>query len=294
MMAASRRAEMEQYIRAAAKARGIDPDIAVRVAESEALNAFEPDRPDRGGDEGSSFGPYQLHYKGLSKNMPNAGLGDEFTAKTGLDARDPSTWKQQIDFSLDYANKNGWGPWMGAKKAGIPDFAGISGSSPNAAGSIAPGAATAATSTGSAPAGTTLTKPTGEVAPYSLGETPPAPTSAPAIIINQPSPFSDPIADANPWSSLGGAMASAIDPNKPQFLSGGVDGGATPPPPEFESALPATGAAPDITPIAPEALGEGGISPLGGAFRIAENIGKAAAPRLDRYGRPTAPVFAFG
>lgn len=167
------------------------------------------------------------------------------------------------------------------------------GRSPNA-GSVAPGAATGATSTGSAPAGTTLTTPTGAVAPYTLGVTPPAPTSAPAIIINQPSPFSDPIADANPWSSLGGAMASAVDPNKAQFLSGGVDGGATPPPPEFESALPATGAAPDIAPIAPEALGEGGISPLGGAFRIAENIGKAATPKLDRYGRPTAPVFAFG
>jgi hypothetical protein len=294
-MAARRRAEMEQFVREEAVKRGIDPDIAVRVAESEALNAFDPDKPDRGGDEGSSFGLYQLHYKGMSPSMPNAGLGDEFTARTGLDARDPSTWKEQVKFSLDWAGKNGWGSWMGAKKAGIPDFAGISGRSPNAAGSVAPGAATGATSTGSAPAGTTLTTPTGTVAPYTLGVTPPAPTSAPAIIINQPSPFSDPIADANPWSDLGGAMASAIDPNKPQFLSGGTDGGAAPAPPDFESVLPATtGAAPDIAPVTPDALGEGGISPLGGAFRIAENIGKAGTPKLDRYGRPPAPVFSFG
>ena len=189
-------------------------------------------------------------------------------------------------FSLDHAAKNGWGPWMGAAKAGITGFDGISGKSPNAAGSVAPGAATGATSTGSAPAGTTLTTPTGAVAPYTLGVQPPAPTAAPAIVINQSSPFKDPIADANPWSDLGGAMASAVDPNKPQFLSGGTDDGATPPPPEFESVLPATGAAPDITPITPDA---GDISPLGGAFRIAENIGKAGVPKTDRFGRPLEP-----
>jgi hypothetical protein len=290
MMAARRRAEMEQFVREEAVKRGIDPDIAVRVAESEALNAFDPDKPDRGGDEGSSFGLYQLHYKGMSPNMPNAGLGDEFTARTGLDARDPSTWKEQVKFSLDWAGKNGWGSWMGAKKAGIPDFAGISGKSPNV-GEVAPGGATPATSTGSAPAGTTLIDPrNNKIADYKLGE-----TLAPAVIINQPAPFSGtPIADANPWSGLGGAMASAADPNKAQFLSGGVDGGAAPPPPEFESALPATGAAPDIAPITPDALGEGGISPLGGAFRIAESIGKAGTPKTDRFGRPIAPVFAVG
>jgi len=38
-MAARRRAEMEQFVREEAVKRGIDPDIAVRVAESEALNA---------------------------------------------------------------------------------------------------------------------------------------------------------------------------------------------------------------------------------------------------------------
>ena len=159
--------------------------------------------------------------------------------------------------------------------------------SPNA-GKVAPGAATGATSTGSAPAGTTLTNPTtGQVADYKLGE-----TLAPAIIINQPAPFSDPIADANPWSSLGGALAAGVDPNKPQFLSGGTDDGATPPPPDFESVLPATtGAAPDIAPIAPDASG---ITPLGEAFRVAENIGKAGVPKTDRFGRPIAPVFAFG
>jgi len=117
--------EISDYIKQAAIARGIDPDIALRVAGHEGLNVFDPSKPDNGGDEGSSFGPFQLHYAGMSKSMPNAGLGDEFTKATGLHARDPSTWKQQVDFSLDWAKKNGWSPWMGAKAEGITGMMGI-------------------------------------------------------------------------------------------------------------------------------------------------------------------------
>jgi hypothetical protein len=126
-MVARAYAEMEAFIRQEAIKRGIDPDVAVRVAQTEALNVFDPDQPDHGGDDGSSFGLYQLHYGGMSDAMPNAGLGDEFTAATGLDARDPSTWRQQVAFSLDWAAKNGWGSWMGAKNNGIGDYDGISG-----------------------------------------------------------------------------------------------------------------------------------------------------------------------
>jgi hypothetical protein len=287
MMAARRRAEMEQYIREEAVKRGIDPDIAVRVAESEALNAFDPDQPDRGGDEGSSFGLYQLHYKGLSKNMPNAGLGDEFTAATGLDARDPSTWKQQVNFSLDHAVKNGWDAWMGAKKNGITGFAGIGGKGSPNAGATAPGAATPATGTGSAPVGTTLTTPTGAVAPYTLGE-----TLAPAVVINQTPPLTSQYTpDANPWGSLGGTLAGALDQDNAQFLSGGVETEAPPQPADFASVMPASAPAPDIAPIT-----EGdGISELGSAFKVSEDIGKAATPKLDRFGRPIEKsAFGFG
>jgi hypothetical protein len=98
--------DTEAYIRAAAKARGIDPDIAVRVAKSEGLNSYV-------GDKGTSFGPFQLHYKNNIPGLSLGGLGDVFTKQTGLDARDPSTVKQQIDFALDQAAKGGWGPWHG-------------------------------------------------------------------------------------------------------------------------------------------------------------------------------------
>lgn len=127
--------EVAEYIRQASIARGIDPNYSLRVAGHEGLNVFDPSQPDRGGDEGSSFGPFQLHYSGMSKSMPNAGLGDEFTKATGLHASDPSTWKHQVDFALDWARKHGWGPWMGAKAEGITGMMGIGAMPPQQAAS---------------------------------------------------------------------------------------------------------------------------------------------------------------
>jgi hypothetical protein len=63
------------------------------------------------GDGGSSFGPYMLHYGGVSQKYPHPGLGDEFTKQTGLDARDPSTVPQQIKFVADYTAAHGWHDW---------------------------------------------------------------------------------------------------------------------------------------------------------------------------------------
>jgi hypothetical protein len=118
---------IEKFIRDYAASIGIDPDTAVAVSKSEALNVFDPSKPDRGGDKGSSFGPFQLHYGGIAKGMSNPGLGDAFTRQTGLDARDPSTWPQQVKFALDTAKQDGWRQWMGAKNSGIPRWAGIGG-----------------------------------------------------------------------------------------------------------------------------------------------------------------------
>lgn len=112
-----RAAAVAGYIREQAPRWGISPDQALAVARSEGLNSYV-------GDRGSSFGPFQLHYGNVaSGGMAVGGLGDDFTKKTGLDARDPSTTKQQIDFALEYASKNGWGAWHGWR--GAP-FAGIS------------------------------------------------------------------------------------------------------------------------------------------------------------------------
>ena len=109
------RSTVEAYIRDRAKAYGIDPDVAVAVAKSEGLNAFDPTKPDLGGDEHSSFGPFQLHYGGVSQNMPHPGMGDDFTKATGMHASDPSSWPQQVDFALSHASNNGWNAWSGAR-----------------------------------------------------------------------------------------------------------------------------------------------------------------------------------
>ena len=114
------KSETTDYIRKAAIARGIDPDIALRVAQSEGLNKYI-------GDQNTSFGPFQLHYKNNIPGLSNAGMGDSFSRQTGLDARDPSTVHQQIDYALDHAAVNGWGAWHGWKGN---SRAGLDGSKP--------------------------------------------------------------------------------------------------------------------------------------------------------------------
>lgn len=84
------------YIRQAATARGIDPNTAVAVANTEGLN-------NPVGDAGMSFGPFQLYTHG--------GLGNTFQNITGLNpANYLENWKQQVDFFLNWAVTNGWNP----------------------------------------------------------------------------------------------------------------------------------------------------------------------------------------
>lgn len=97
------------FYRAEAAKRGISPDVVEKVVRSEGLNGYI-------GDRGSSFGDFQLHYGGVaSGGMAGKGLGDTFTKKTGLDARDNSTWKEQATFALDQMKQGGLGPWHGWK-----------------------------------------------------------------------------------------------------------------------------------------------------------------------------------
>ena len=106
------------YITDSAKARGIDPAVALKVWGHEGHAGYV-------GDGNSSFGPFQLHYGGINPKMPHAGMGDDFTKATGLDARDHSTIRQQVDFALNHVRRHGWGAWMGAKAEGIHGFQGV-------------------------------------------------------------------------------------------------------------------------------------------------------------------------
>ena len=105
---------VEAYIRQAATARGIDPDVAVQVAKSEGGlgNPFQQSKVHvdangkvvkTGGTQETSFGPFQLRI--------NGGLGDE-ALKAGVDPR--KDWHGGWTLPLNYAAKNGWGPWQGA------------------------------------------------------------------------------------------------------------------------------------------------------------------------------------
>lgn len=115
--------EVSAYITSAAAARGIDPSVALAVASSEGLNANPAEAWQsnfvKNGKREESYGPFQLYLGG--------GLGNNFVQQTGLDPRDRSTWKKQVDFALDHAKGNGWGSWYGAANAGIGNWDGING-----------------------------------------------------------------------------------------------------------------------------------------------------------------------
>jgi len=105
--------EMAEYIRQSAIANGIDPNVALRIANSEGLRGSIPGVRNTPGDKGTSFGPFQLHYGSNIPGLTLKGLGDRYTRETGHHASDPKYWKEQIDFALRTARKEGWGAWHG-------------------------------------------------------------------------------------------------------------------------------------------------------------------------------------
>ncbi|PLP58258.1 hypothetical protein CYK37_15195 [Mesorhizobium loti] len=116
---------MESYIRQSAGQRGIDPDVAVRVARSEGLQRGTwQSNVTRNGAREPSYGPFQLLVGGKGTGFPE-GVGNRFMDATGLDPADPANWQRGIDFALDTAGKQGWGQWYGSRAAGISPFQGI-------------------------------------------------------------------------------------------------------------------------------------------------------------------------
>ncbi len=119
--------EMSRYIVESAKARGIDPRTALRVARAEGLGeGIWQSNVTKNGAREPSFGPFQMLVGGGDSGFPE-GLGNAFQKQTGLDPSDPKNWRQSVDFALDTAGKSGWGQWYGAKAAGIDNMQGING-----------------------------------------------------------------------------------------------------------------------------------------------------------------------
>lgn len=109
--------EVDDYTRATANKYGINPDIASKILGQESSYG-QARRP---GDNGTSFGPFQLHFAPDGRAM-----GDDFMRDTHLDPRDPSTWKAQIDYAMKRAAMGGWGPWTTTmNKLGLNQWSGI-------------------------------------------------------------------------------------------------------------------------------------------------------------------------
>ena len=131
--------EIEAYIRQAASARGIDPDVAVRVAYHE--GGIDPRKgPDQVPfsdpavearfNTGRSWWPFQLHYGGPEYRQwdpsgQNAGIGNEFTAATGWQPGDPRAWQAATDYALDEVLRTGWAKWCGRGPANVAVWQGV-------------------------------------------------------------------------------------------------------------------------------------------------------------------------
>lgn len=114
--ASSDGSDVESYIRRAAAERGIDPEIAIKVARSEGglKDPFRQSDIVKNGVREQSYGPFQLYMGG--------GLGNK-ALEAGIDPR--KDWQGGINFALDQAASGGWGPWYGAKKIGVTGMTGI-------------------------------------------------------------------------------------------------------------------------------------------------------------------------
>jgi hypothetical protein len=110
--------EVDDYTRQAASKWGIDPNVASKFLGQESSYG-QARRP---GDNGTSFGPFQLHFAPDGRAM-----GDDFMRDTGKDPRDPSTWKAQIDYAMKRAAIDGWSPgWTTTmNKLGLNQWSGI-------------------------------------------------------------------------------------------------------------------------------------------------------------------------
>lgn len=114
--------EVEAYLRAAAAARGMDPNKIVEIAMTEGgvSDPFRQSGVVKNGRRERSYGPLQLYIDG--------GVGNRAIA-AGIDPR--TDWKGGIDFGLDYVAKKGsWDEWYGPQNAGLPLDYGIRGAKP--------------------------------------------------------------------------------------------------------------------------------------------------------------------
>ena len=100
----------EAFIRDYAQKIGINPDLAVGIANAEGLRAWSAQNPnagsyiDRTAGVPWSFGDFQLNTRN--------GMGVD-ALKAGIDPRDPKQWQAADRFALDQMKSGGLAPWKG-------------------------------------------------------------------------------------------------------------------------------------------------------------------------------------
>ncbi len=101
--------ERVSFAREYAASKGVNPDAVVATMQGEGLGKYT-------GDNGTSFGDFQLHVGG--------GMGDQAVA-AGIDVRDPRTWKEQTKFAIDQmaANRSKGAAWYQGQWHGAPAWA---------------------------------------------------------------------------------------------------------------------------------------------------------------------------
>ncbi len=238
---------------------GIDPGTALKVAMAEG-GASGGYGPNGIGDKGTSFSPFQLHYGG--------GMGDDFTAATGLDASDPKNVAAAVDYSLMRASKEGWGAFHGAKRAGIGQFDGI-GQPP--AGQAPPSAIAYAGPQGAGAPASPAAAAIGAASPAGGAQQPPMPlATAETHVGPSPQPPADGSAASPPQQPSVDQVRAMVASNDPATRAQGMRAWQA-----LQQNLPPVGAAPSPGSPSPTAPQPTSFGPSGAASQPA---GAPSAP----------------
>jgi hypothetical protein len=137
-----------QFIQNYARSIGVDPNLALGIANAEGLKAWSASNPnagstiDRTNGQPFSFGDFQL-------NIHPGAMGAQALA-AGVDPRDPNQWQAADRFALDQMKTGGVAPWKGDPVAkaylatgATPNMSALLAQAQNAPISTTPGTASA-------------------------------------------------------------------------------------------------------------------------------------------------------
>lgn len=123
--ASTREPDYRSMAHEAALEYGIDPVKFGNVIQGE--SGFTP----KPGDDNSSGGLLQFHFKGASAKYPHAGVGDAFIAEKAPELHkagspeeklaflnDPNNQRDLLRYGAQHISKNGWGDWTVARQLG--------------------------------------------------------------------------------------------------------------------------------------------------------------------------------